>query len=90
MSPLLVCRTRPPDKKPRWSMGGDWPSSTLRRMPVAVFHTRTVLSQDAEATSCPSGENTTAPIPYERPPSTLRSRCQSFHLSDSIPTAFVI
>jgi len=37
----------------------EWPSSVLRAAPVAVSQSLAVVSRDADATSLPSGENTT-------------------------------
>jgi hypothetical protein len=60
--------------------------STQRQAPVAVSHTRTVLSLDAEATSCPSGEKTTALTGSEWPSSTLRHASHSTSLPRIILT----
>ena len=49
-----------------------WPSSTLRHDPVAASHTRTVLSQEADATSWPSGEKATVLTLPVWPSSTLQ------------------
>src|SRR5438552_3646337 len=44
----------------------------LRQEPVAVSHSRTVLSSNADATSWPSDEKATALTPSEWPSSVLR------------------
>jgi hypothetical protein len=44
----------------------------LRHVPVDASHNRTVLSLDADATNCPSGEKVTALTPEEWPSSVPR------------------
>jgi hypothetical protein len=58
----------------------------LRQEPVAVSHSRTVLSVDADATSWPSGENATALTYPEWPSSVLQQESQSFSIFDIILT----
>ena len=57
----------------------EWPFSVLRQNPVAVSHSRTVPSSDADATSVPSGEKLTAVTQSEWPSSVwskeLHSSC---------------
>jgi hypothetical protein len=53
MSPRFIQRYCPSGEKATEEV---WPLSTLRHNPVAASHIRTVLSHDADATSCPSGE----------------------------------
>ncbi|KAI1567459.1 WD40 repeat [Pyrenophora tritici-repentis] len=86
----LVQRCRR-DQLPVWREGHrhdrrEWPSSVLRHDPVAASHSRTVLSKDADATSCPSGEKTTAQTVEEWPSSVLRHASQSASLIDNILT----
>ena len=50
----------------------EWSSSVLRQDPVRASRSRTVLSPDADATSWPSGEKTTALTKAEWPSSVLQ------------------
>jgi hypothetical protein len=58
----------------------------LRQVPVAVSHSCTVLSYDADATSWPSGEKATALTSSEWPSSILRQASQSSLTFDIILT----
>ncbi|PZD23657.1 EST1-DNA-bind domain containing protein [Pyrenophora tritici-repentis] len=60
------------DEEERYLELAKWPSSVLRHVPVTASHSRTVLSLDADATSCPSGEKATALTTLEWPFSVLR------------------
>jgi hypothetical protein len=60
ISPVLVCRTWLLDKKATALTALDWPFSVLRQVPVAASYSCTVLSLDADATSCLSSEKATA------------------------------
>ena len=75
--PLFVCRYWPSGEKAAILMGKEWPSSMLWQEPVAVSHSHTILSLDADATSWPSGENATALMVLEWPSSILRQASQS-------------
>src|SRR3984957_21225887 len=83
MSPPGVFRYRPFGEKATWTQP-EWPSSVLRQDPVAASHSRTVLSDDADATSWPSGEKATALTELEWPSSVLRQAFQSFSTFDSL------
>src|SRR2546423_1476613 len=71
--PLSVSRYWPSLKKDSFQITKSV-SSLPRSAPVAASQSLTVLSFDADATSCPSGENATALTPFEWPLS-VRSDC---------------
>jgi hypothetical protein len=75
--PALVWRTWLTDEKTMCEMYGERLASVLRHVPVAASHSLTVLSLDADATSCPSGEKATAMTESEWPSSVLRQASQS-------------